>query len=93
MQIILKELNVESKIKLREDGEWGILKNGSWNGMIGALVRREIDIATGAITVITDRSNVVDFSITIFNEDGALLVKTEINGSKLNIFAFLYIFK
>ena len=26
------------------DGQWGVLKNGRWTGMIGALQRKEVDI-------------------------------------------------
>ena len=31
------------------DGQWGVLKNGKWTGMIGALQRKEVDIGNQLI--------------------------------------------
>ncbi|TRY78760.1 hypothetical protein TCAL_09460 [Tigriopus californicus] len=51
------------------DGKWGgITKNGSWNGMIGQLVRGEADMAMSEFTINEDRQKVVDYSIPLMDD-------------------------
>ena len=41
------------------DGKWGAREeNGSWNGMVGMVKRKEVDFALGPIGVIYDRKKV-----------------------------------
>ncbi|XP_059081679.1 glutamate receptor ionotropic, kainate glr-3-like isoform X2 [Tigriopus californicus] len=58
------------------DRAWGTkLPDGKWNGMIGQLHRREIDIAPAEFTVTALRSEVVDFNVPITESHQKLFVK------------------
>ena len=37
-------MNFTYTLRKPSDGQWGVLKNGKWTGMIGALQRKEVDI-------------------------------------------------
>lgn len=41
---------------------WGYLKNGTFDGMIGALVRKEIDVGGSPIFFRTERAKVIDYT-------------------------------
>jgi ABC-type amino acid transport substrate-binding protein len=43
-----------------------VLKNGSWNGLIGALARREAEVTITGVIMTPTRTEVVDFSIPVF---------------------------
>jgi hypothetical protein len=43
-----------------------VLNNGSWNGLIGVLGRREADVAITGVIMTPMRIEVVDFTIPIF---------------------------
>ncbi|KAG1666945.1 putative glutamate receptor [Nymphon striatum] len=53
-----------------QNGKWGsLLPDGSWNGMIGMLERKEVDIAVSGLSRTTARLKVADFSNTyLFNQ-------------------------
>ena len=42
--IFQNSLNFTYTLIKPSDGQWGILKNGKWTGMIGALQHKEVDI-------------------------------------------------
>ena len=45
------------------DGGWGSIKeDGTWNGMIGMILRDEIDIAVSDFYITAKRSTVIDYS-------------------------------
>ena len=45
------------------DGGWGSLKDdGTWTGMIGMILRDEVDIAISDFYVTAERSMVIDYS-------------------------------
>ncbi|XP_069190898.1 uncharacterized protein [Procambarus clarkii] len=60
---IAKGLNF-SYIYLRPpDGSWGIKReDGSWSGMVGMVIRQEVDVAVGPFALSGIRSEVVDFT-------------------------------
>lgn len=41
---------------------WGYLKNGTFDGMIGALVRKEIDVGGSPIFFRIERAKVIDYT-------------------------------
>jgi ABC-type amino acid transport substrate-binding protein len=43
-----------------------VLSNGSWNGLIGMLARREADVAITGVIMTPMRTEVVDFTLPIF---------------------------
>ncbi len=43
------------------DDAWGILQdNGQFNGIVGMLQRKEVDVSVTSLTIYKDRSEVVD---------------------------------
>lgn len=41
---------------------WGYLKNGTFDGMVGALVRKEVDIGGSPIFFRLERAKVIDYT-------------------------------
>ncbi|XP_022252075.1 glutamate receptor U1-like, partial [Limulus polyphemus] len=57
------------------DGQWGKeLDNGTWNGMIGMVIRKEVDLAASSITMTDKREAVIDFTIPFFQESSTILL-------------------
>ncbi|KAG7174899.1 Glutamate receptor U1-like 9 [Homarus americanus] len=51
------------------DGYWGAPdSNGTWNGMIGMVLRKEVDFGLGPFGLSHQRSQVVDFTMPILRE-------------------------
>ncbi|CAG4948275.1 unnamed protein product [Parnassius apollo] len=50
------------------------LANGSWNGLVGDLMRGETDIAVAALTMTAEREEVIDFVAPYFEQTGILIV-------------------
>ncbi|CAC5406402.1 GRID1 [Mytilus coruscus] len=58
------------------DGNWGAeLDNGTWNGMVGQLQRKEIDMVATALTVLSQREMVMDFTQPYYYESTSILIK------------------
>ena len=60
--IIQTQLDVDIYVYEVHDQQYGILKNGSWNGLIGDLLSGEADIACDILSVTSARQHVVDFT-------------------------------
>lgn len=61
--------------KLVSDGKYGVQVNGSWNGMIGELIRNESDIAIVDLTITSKREEAVDFTQPFMNTGISILFK------------------
>ena len=73
LNILAFNLNFTYTIKQPKDMSYGqILDNGSWNGIIGELHRRNADIGLCDLAVTEQRSRVVDFTVGL-NEGGCRL--------------------
>ncbi|XP_012940485.2 glutamate receptor [Aplysia californica] len=60
------------------DGGWGAEipnSNGSWTGMVGQVVRQEVDMVIAPIGVTGARERVVDFTFAFFYDDSAVIMK------------------
>ncbi|XP_076314970.1 putative glutamate receptor [Tachypleus tridentatus] len=67
-----------------QDGNFGArLQNGSWNGMIGMLERKEADIAVGSLTITRDREDAIDFTFPFYEEPTKILLPKPETESKL----------
>ena len=50
------------------DQAWGSLtSNGSWNGMVGMILKNEVEFAVTEFTMTSLRAAVVDFSIPLID--------------------------
>ncbi|XP_063715988.1 glutamate receptor 2-like [Symsagittifera roscoffensis] len=57
------KLNLSYEIRLVKDGRYGAKNaDGTWNGMIGELLRGEADVALAPLTITSMRLKVVDFT-------------------------------
>ncbi|XP_041351117.1 glutamate receptor ionotropic, kainate 4-like [Gigantopelta aegis] len=61
LNVMAKYLNFTYVITQPEDMQWGLLVNGTWNGIVGILVRREADLQISSLTVHEDRAMVLHF--------------------------------
>ncbi|VDI39698.1 Hypothetical predicted protein [Mytilus galloprovincialis] len=69
-------LNFTYEIIPPPDGKWGVgSDNNSWNGMIGQLQRREIDMIAAPLGVQSHRETVMDFTHPYYYEFSAILMK------------------
>ncbi|XP_076823966.1 glutamate receptor ionotropic, delta-1-like [Clavelina lepadiformis] len=89
---LLKKIsqNLGFKFELYEvgDGKYGArLPNGSWNGLIGDLVKRKADMAVAALTITTDRRKAVDFTERVM--DYAVGIATKRLQTTSTLFSFL----
>lgn len=66
LSILSETLNFSSVVTPSIDNQWGLLENGSWNGMIGMLERNESDIAVAPLVLSDKRAAVTRFSTTVF---------------------------
>ena len=66
------------------DGQWGALVNGSWNGMVGMLVKGTADVISAYLTFSIGRNEVIDFTVPLEEETAAIaLKKSDFSNTKL----------
>ncbi|XP_069940070.1 glutamate receptor U1-like isoform X2 [Cherax quadricarinatus] len=66
VDFLSKALNFTYTYLRPPDGVWGVsVGNGSWSGMVGLVMREEVDIGAGPFSVERSRSKVVDFTVPI----------------------------
>ncbi|XP_068216603.1 glutamate receptor 4-like [Palaemon carinicauda] len=57
------------------DGLWGAKQpNGSWNGMMGMVHRKEVEFAVGPFTITPERETACDFSRPVHSDNLAILM-------------------
>ncbi|XP_053632781.2 probable glutamate receptor [Cherax quadricarinatus] len=66
MNYLAKGLNFSYTNVRPPDGVWGSKQDdGSWNGMVGMVMREEVSIGVGPFILSEDRAEVVDFTVAI----------------------------
>ena len=83
-------IDVQCDIQLVKDGQYGIQQSdGTWNGMIGELVRAEADMIVAPLTITAVRERVVDFCKPFMSAGITTLFKKPTSKH----FAVLWLFK
>ena len=82
--LLLKEdLNVNIHLYEVEDGKYGSINNGAWNGLIGEVVSGRADIAADFLSVTESRMSSVDFCDSFYKEEVVLASKLQFSNLKL----------
>lgn len=69
LSLLMAQLNFDVDLYVVEDGFYGSLVNGSFNGMIGDVERGKADIAVAGVTITSLRSSIVDFTSPFMRQD------------------------
>uniref|UniRef100_A0AAN0LJ18 Glutamate ionotropic [NMDA] receptor 2B n=1 Tax=Polyphagotarsonemus latus TaxID=1204166 RepID=A0AAN0LJ18_9ACAR len=73
LQKFSQDLKFSFELYRVEDGNWGILNNGSWNGLIQELLDHKADMVVTSIKINSERQAYVDFTVP-FLETGITIV-------------------
>ncbi len=93
LHILENRLNFTQNILLQEDGSYGSKEEGNWTGIVGSLQRGQGDFSSAALSVLSKRKDVIDYSIVLMEDHFALYELSGSNfSSSLNITAYLRIF-
>jgi hypothetical protein len=78
---------------MSKDGKWGgINKNKkSWNGLVGMLINKELDVSTAGLSQFKERNEVVDFSIPLIADKSTLNIPVT-TSQATRIWVYLEIF-
>ncbi|CAH3015261.1 unnamed protein product, partial [Porites evermanni] len=86
-------LKFSYEIYTSPDGLYGAeTENGSWNGMIGELIRKNADMIISDLTVTESREEVVDFSIPFMFYTEEMLVKKQHSEGSISLLQFMHPF-
>ena len=79
LEILQSQLNFTYKITEPADKSYGNFVNGSWNGFIGALEKKNVDLVMADLTITQERSEVVDFTTGLIKIDNKVPIDNEKN--------------
>ena len=77
LNILMKRLSFSVDLYVVEDGFYGSLVNGSFNGMIGDVARGTADIAIAGLTITSLRSTAVDFTSPFIRQDVGIVTMSK----------------
>ncbi|XP_074659201.1 glutamate receptor ionotropic, kainate 2-like [Tubulanus polymorphus] len=84
------EVGFKYKLKLVADGRYGALTpDGKWNGMIGELINKTVDMSAAPLTITYMRSQVVDFSKPYLNLGTTIVMRKPTRERQSSMFAIL----
>ncbi|XP_014484092.1 PREDICTED: glutamate receptor ionotropic, kainate 2 isoform X2 [Dinoponera quadriceps] len=93
IQKLSEVMQFDYDLVIPEDLEFGRkLPNGEWNGLIGDLARGETDIAIAALTMTSEREEVIDFVAPYFEQSGILIVMRK-PVRKTSLFKFMTVLR
>lgn len=77
------------ELRLVKDHKFGAKdSNGTWNGMVGELVRNEAQLAVGSLTISWQREQAIGFSMPFMNMGISIMIKKP-KKEKPGVFSFL----
>ncbi|XP_068737794.1 glutamate receptor 2-like isoform X1 [Montipora capricornis] len=91
---LARTLHFTYEIYVVPDGKYGALtENGTWNGMVGELDRKNADVAVGPLTATVLREKAVDFMMPFmcFTED--VLIRKRTSEKEIGFLQFMNPFK
>lgn len=96
LNTLSRNLTFDYDIEQQPDGIYGHMSdNGTWHGVIGALVEKKADIGLGAFSYMAERIRAVDMTDPIWESTGisAIMLKPEPETDFFrSIFRFFYDF-
>jgi len=82
-------LNIEYELYMAPDGTYGQADEaGNWDGLVGELVNRRADMGIGAISVMAERENVIDYTVPYYDLVGITIMMKKVK-VPTSLFKFL----
>lgn len=77
LDMLAATIGFQYNISLVPDGRFGNLnEDGSWNGVVREIIGKRADIGLGAMSVMAERENVIDFTVPYYDLVGiAIMMK------------------
>ncbi|KAI9556283.1 hypothetical protein GHT06_018857 [Daphnia sinensis] len=75
LEYLAQRLKFTYKISIIRENTNGVKRNGSWNGLIGTLLREEADLALAPFAVSLERYEAIEFCGSITGDSTGILVK------------------
>ena len=92
LNMLATKLNFTIKLMPSKDGKWGTKdSNGTWNGMIGMLIKHQADMAGASLTITKERAQVITFGMGLV-EEKITLISAQNVGPQANPWIYLEIF-
>ncbi|KOX78574.1 Glutamate receptor, ionotropic kainate 1 [Melipona quadrifasciata] len=93
VQKLSEEMDFDYDLVVPADRQFGKkLANGQWDGLIGDLAKGETDIVVAALTMTSEREEVIDFVAPYFEQSGILIVMRK-PVRKPSLFKFMTVLK
>ncbi|XP_041351058.1 glutamate receptor ionotropic, kainate 4-like [Gigantopelta aegis] len=89
LKALARRLNFTYEFVEPTHGTWGVLDNGSWNGLVGMMERREADLALADLSININRSKVMDYLLPPIYYDKIDIVYKEENSIPSTWMTFL----